>query len=58
MSLVGSVLALLVCCRSVLAVDTVFTVIDAAGKSHPFTAGDISALPQRTLKAKAHGVEK
>jgi hypothetical protein len=55
--LFGSILALLLLCQSALAADAVFTVIDAAGKSHPFTADEIAALPQRTLKAKAHGVE-
>lgn len=37
--------------------DAVLTVIDVAGKSHPFTAADTAALPQRTVRAKAHGVE-
>jgi DMSO/TMAO reductase YedYZ molybdopterin-dependent catalytic subunit len=32
-------------------------VIDVTGKPHPFTAADMTGLPQRTLKAKAHGVE-
>ncbi len=55
--LFGSVLVLLLHCQSVWAADTVFTVIDVDGKSYPFTTDDIAALPQRTLKAKAHGVE-
>jgi hypothetical protein len=55
--LFGSILALLLHFHSALAADTVLTVIDVDGKSHPFTTDDIAALPQRTLKATAHGVE-
>ncbi len=44
-------------CNAGFAADAALTVIDVAGKAHSFASDDIAALPHRTLKAKAHGVE-
>jgi hypothetical protein len=54
---VGLIVAVQIVSDSARAADAELTVVDAAGKAHAFTASDIAQLPQRTLRAKAHGVE-
>jgi hypothetical protein len=54
---VGLIVALQALSTLALAADAELTVIDVAGKAHPFMATDIGQLPHRTLRAKAHGVE-